>query len=1008
MDTNKQPSLFPAALIPFIALGAQWALWPYITPFVWFLFFPAVFSSARLGGLKGGLVSTFLSAAIVWYFFIPPQLSWVVDNPSNIYSVGLFVIMGWLFSDTHERLKAANRRANEALGETRAANEKITRLYEKTRELDELKTQFFANVSHELRTPLTLILGPVGKSLEDPNLGEETRRNLEVVERNARFLYRHVSDLLDVAKLDARRMDIRYARFDLAQLARVVASNFETLAADRSIHYLVDTPQTLTVQADAEKCQRVFLNLLSNAFKFSPDGGEIGLSLKAEDGLAILQVWDNGPGIPEAMREVVFERFRQLEGHAARGHGGTGLGLAIVKEFVELHGGGVSVAESAVGGALFTVRLPLNAPAGANIGETSAPLDDEIGRQALDELYMERAQTRRSDQTDKASAPLVLVVEDNPDMNDFISAALSNHYRVASASDGQEGLEKALALMPDLILADVMMPKMSGDQMTLALRQRAELENVPIVMLTAKADEDLRVRLLQAGAQEYINKPFSVEELLARVGGLLAERKRARDALEESEARYRYLFENMLNGFAYCQMLYRDGKPDDFIYLDVNKAFGELTGLKDVVGKRVTEAIPGVKEAAPEIFEIYAGVAETGIPKQFELDFTPLNIWLDISVYSPQRGYFVAVFENITERKRDEEKIANLARFPMENPNPVLRVEPDGLILFANPASELLLPDWGCRVGNRLPSSVQRLVANAFASRAGATMDVPCGERIFSIFAAPIHEAGYVNLYGRDVTDNRRGEREIRGLNATLEQRVAERTSQLEFANKELEAFSYSVSHDLRAPLRAIDGYTRILLEDHEANLDEEGKRISNVIRAEAQRMGALIDDLLQLSRLSRSEMQKAPIDMASMVNSVFGRLVASDGRTRVDFRLGELPQAFGDPALMQQVWMNLLSNAIKFTSRRERAVVEVGGGRDENESVYYVRDNGAGFEMEYSGKLFGVFQRLHSESEFEGTGVGLAIVQRVIQRHGGRVWAEGEPDKGATFYFAIPMEVRK
>ena len=262
-------------------------------------------------------------------------------------------------------------------------------------------------------------------------------------------------------------------------------------------------------------------------------------------------------------------------------------------------------------------------------------------------------------------------------------------------------------------------------------------------------------------------------------------------------------------------------------------------------------------------------------------------------------------------------------------------------------------------------------------------------------------EGETIGIFGisRDITERKRAEQSIQELNSDLENQAVK----LQAANKELEAFSYSVSHDLRAPLRAIDGYTRILVEDYEPLLDEEGKRICGVISAEARRMGQLIDDLLAFSRLGRKEMYSSNIDMKALVVSVLNELLKEKDRERIDFNITKLPSARADSSLIRQVWVNLLSNAIKFTSKKERAVIEVGSKSSKDEVIFYVRDTGAGFDMEYANKLFGVFQRLHSESEFDGTGVGLAIVQRILRRHSGRVWAEGEVDKGATFYFALP-----
>jgi len=261
-----------------------------------------------------------------------------------------------------------------------------------------------------------------------------------------------------------------------------------------------------------------------------------------------------------------------------------------------------------------------------------------------------------------------------------------------------------------------------------------------------------------------------------------------------------------------------------------------------------------------------------------------------------------------------------------------------------------------------------------------------------------------VHVHGsfQDITERKRLEEEIRQLNAELEERVRERTAQLEAANKELEAFSYSVSHDLRAPLRAIDGYSNILLEDHEPRLDAEGKRVCAVISESARTMGKLIDDLLAFSRVGRTAMLLSRIDMAALARSIFFELTSPEGRDRIDFHIGALPAAVGDAPLIRQVWTNLISNAVKFSSGKERALIEVGCGQADGEIVYSIRDNGAGFDMKYVDKLFGVFQRLHGTSEFDGTGVGLAIVQRIIHRHGGRVWAEGATGTGASFHFTM------
>ncbi len=785
--------------------------------------------------------------SVLWVNSILTSLTDEQGNPERILAVTV---------DLSDRIRAEMN--NIQLIREQAAREEERKRAEHLAELDRAKTAFFSNVSHEFRTPLTLILGPLENALavvdewmsgsvdewERGNLDESSvsefyppihlQEQLQLAHRNSLRLLKLVNTLLDFSRIEAGRVQAHYEPTDLAAYTTSLASVFRSVIAGAKLNYIVDCPPLPEpVYVDPEMWEKIVFNLLSNALKFTFEG-EIEISLRwveesigegrdnermsqRDDANDIashsptlptvqLSIRDTGAGIPENALPHLFKRFYQVEGAGGRSDEGSGIGLSLVQELVKLHGGAITVSSQVNQGTTFTITLPTGtahlpvdrirvpSQAGSTVIDSSAYVEEAL--RWLPEKRFRQSQQTAGVTEDQAAAPegnffsdtantppRLLLVDDNADMRDYLKQLLSQYYEVEAVGDGLAALRAIAHQIPDLVLTDVMMPGMDGFELLRSLRSQETTREMPIILLSARAGEESRLEGLRAGADDYLIKPFSARELLAKV-----------------------------------------------------------------------------------------------------------NVTL---------------------------KLARMRR-----------------------------------------------------------------------------EAAYREQVMQ----------EMEKLNTTLEQRVQERTMQLQAINQELEAFSSTVSHDLRTPLQYILSVAELLhTRFSRSGLDETSLRYLNLIVQSARAAGTMVDDLLEFSHMGRVEIRFTQVSMNTLMQQVLEQLQPEVAGRKICWQIDYLPDVQADATLLHLVMQNLLSNAIKYTRDCIPAEITVGSMENEQEIVFYVRDNGAGFDMKYRHRLFSIFQRLHPQERFEGTGVGLANVRRIIHRHGGQTWAKGEIDRGATFYFSLP-----
>jgi PAS domain S-box-containing protein len=823
-------------------------------------------------------------------------------NPYRSFDVGyqgfLDLLAGQIASSvSNARAYEVERRRAEALAE-----------------LDRAKTAFFSNVSHEFRTPLTLMLGPLEDILGKPENEDMPDRDLlEVVRRNSLRLQKLVNVLLDFARIEAGRVQAIYEPTDLAAFTAELASNFRSASERAGLELVVDcTPLPEPVYVDRDMWEKIVLNLLSNAVKFT-FRGRIEVALRQAGPSVELAVRDTGTGIPADQIPHLFERFHRVEGARGRTQEGSGIGLALVRELVRLHGGNVE-AESRPGeGSTFLVTLPLGTshlPAeriSATRPQLSAaqgaiPYVEEALRwlpetNAVDGLQ-ETSPPARSDSGDR---PRILLADDNADMRDYVRRLLAGSYEVSAVADGLAALQSARERVPDLVLTDVMMPGLDGFGLLKELRATPGLRQVPVILLSARAGQEARVEGLQAGADDYLTKPFNARELLARVDGTLQLarlRQETQAAVRESQERMRLAID----------------------------AAAITTWTWDIQSNRLYG-----NDQLTRLFSVTSD-GEAGAPLDDYTEAIHPDDWPLVS----------AALSRSMEDGDAGDYEAEYRIF-----------QPDG--------------------------SIRWVVARGRVERDGA--------------GRPLRMPGVLV----DITERKH-----------LEEALRERAEELAEADRRKDEFLATLAHELRNPLAPIRSSLHILRSSGDGKPAD--RRLLDMMERQVGHMVRLVDDLLEISRITRGKIELRP--ETAEVQAII-RSAVDTSRPLLDAAHHELEISVppdpilveADPVRLSQVIANLLNNAAKYTPEGGR--ISLAAFEEDGEVVIAVRDTGVGIPTEMLPRVFELFTqvdrtRKHSQG---GLGIGLALVKSLVEMHHGRVEARSEgTGEGSEFVVRLPL----
>ncbi|MBD2517322.1 response regulator [Nostoc sp. FACHB-973] len=963
-------------------------------------------------------------------------------------------------------------------------------------EIDRAKTVFFSNVSHEFRTPLTLMLGPLEETLANCAnlLPPKEQEQLKMVQRNGLRLLKLVNSLLDFSRIEAGRVQASYEPTDLAIFTAELASVFRSAIERAGMQLSVNCPPLpAPVYVDRQMWEKIVFNLLSNAFKFTL-AGKIAVSLQwvekedaltrgrsdagKEDALTWghedagnylsqtlsasssppsafveLSVRDTGIGIPAGEIPHLFERFHRVKGAQGRTFEGSGIGLSLVQELVKMHGGTVEVTSVLGAGSCFTVLIPTGyahlppdrISATRTLTSTAlgaAPYLEEALRwlpeEGSGEWGIGNREMASSPPTPYSPLPTpsarILLADDNADMRDYVKRLLSQHYEVEAVPDGLAALDSVRERLPDLVLTDVMMPSLDGFGLLQALRADPQTRKVPIILLSARAGEEARVEGLEAGADDYLIKPFSARELLVRVEAALKMAGLRQEAMQreqelriEAEVAKAHL-ETVLAGI-----------QDQFFVLDcqwrysfVNEQVAEVVGFsqEELLGRSIWEVFPDLVES--EFYaQVHRAIAEQTVVR-FEYFYPRWNRWFENRIYPFAEGVSIFVtdisdvYEELRLRKQAEEALRESEqRFRLMADSAPTLIWMSGIDKLCHYFNKTWLDFTGRTIEQEMGNGWTQGVhpddfqycsdtySNAFDACQGFEMEYRLRRFdgkyrwIFDVGVPRFTPEGdFLGYIGSciDITERKAAESERASL---LQLEQAART-EAERANRIKDEFLAVLSHELRSPLNPILGWAS-LLQTREFDQAAMKKAIATIER-NAKLQAQLIEDLLDVSRILQGKLSlnMFPVNLVLVIDGALEtvRLAAEAKNIQIHKTLDtSVEQVLGDSGRLQQVIWNLLSNAVKFTPQGGK--IEIQLQRVDTQAEITVSDTGKGISGDFLPYVFEYFRQADSTTtrKFGGLGLGLAIVRHLVELHGGTIWAEslGEGE-GASFTVRLPL----